>query len=75
MAANNVENGQIINAHLGQTRDEKDYCDFIKQTVHCLPEMDRIILLSDQLNTHMSESLVLWIAQTEEEEIGELGKK
>ena len=37
--------------------------------------MDRIILLSDQLNTHMSESLVLWIAQTEEYEIGELGKK
>jgi len=38
--------------------------------------MDKIVLLSDQLNTHMSESLVLWIAETEgyEEDLGVKGK-
>lgn len=75
IAANNVENGQVINAYLGQTRNEKDYCDFIKQTVYRLPEMDRVILMADQLNTHMSESLVLWIAQIEEYQIEGLGEK
>jgi len=75
IAATNVENGQLINAHLGQTRNEEDYSDFVKQTVFSLPEMDRIIILSDQLNTHVSESLVRWIAQTQEYQTDELGVK
>jgi len=37
--------------------------------------MDKIILLSDQLNTHMSASLVEWIAQMEEYDEVELGIK
>lgn len=66
IAANNVENGRLINYHLGPTRDEVDYADFVKGTVAELPEMDQIIILSDQLNTHLSETLVRWIAQSEE---------
>ena len=66
MAANNVENGRLIHHKLGPTRDEQDYLDFVKATVNELPEMDRIIILSDQLNTHMSESLVRWIAQEQQ---------
>lgn len=65
IAANNVENGKIINVHLGPTRNENDYAEFIQQTVYSLPEMDRIILLADQLNTHVSETLVCWVAQIE----------
>ena len=40
IAANNVENGQVINYHMGDTRDETDYADFVKGTVNALPEMD-----------------------------------
>ena len=77
IAANNVEDGQVINHHLGPTRDEIDYADFVKQTVYSLPQMDQIIILADQLNIHLSETLVRWIAQMEEYEIdlGIKGKK
>ena len=76
IAANNVENGRIINHHLGPTRNETDYADFVKKTVNQLPEMDKVIILADQLNTHLSQSLVRWIAQTEgyDEDLGEKGK-
>jgi hypothetical protein len=78
IAAINVANGQLINAHLKQTRDEKDYADFIKQTVAQLPEMDKVVILSDQLNTHLSESLVGWVAESGgygEEDLGIKGDK
>jgi len=76
MAAVHVENGKAFSIHLGPTRTEDDYCAFIQQTVYQLPQMDKIIILSDQLNTHMSESLVRWIAEQEEydEDLGEKGK-
>lgn len=75
IAAVNVENGKVIKYHQGPTRDENDYCEFIKQMVSELPELDEIIFLADQLNTHLSESLVLWVAELEGYEKGELGKK
>jgi len=76
IAANHVENGQLIAHHLGPTRDETDYADFIKYLVDSLPELDKIAILADQLNTHVSETLVRWIAQEEgyEQELGEKGK-
>lgn len=75
IAAVNVENGRLINTHLGPTRTEIDYLDFIKQTVFDLPQMDKIVILADQLNTHVSESLVRWIAEEQgyDEELGEKG--
>lgn len=41
-----------------------------------MPELDEIVILSDQLNTHVSESLVRWIAEEEdyEEDLGKKGK-
>jgi transposase len=78
IAAINVGNGQLINAHLQATRDEKDFADFIKQTVNALPEMDKVVILSDQLNTHVSESLVRWIAESggySKEDLGIKGEK
>ena len=75
IVAVNVENGRLINTHLGPTRTEIDYLDFIKQTVFDLPQMDKIVILADQLNTHVSESLVRWIAEEQgyDEELGEKG--
>jgi transposase len=75
IAAVNVEDGKVITYHQGQTRDERDYCEFIKGMVYKLPELDQITILSDQLNTHVSESLVIWIAQMEEYQQSELGIK
>lgn len=63
IAGVNVGNGELINAHLLPTRDEQDFGNFIKETVSMLPEMDKIVFLSDQLNTHLSETLVRFIAE------------
>ena len=75
IAAINVENGKLFNHKLGPTRTEIDYCNFMKQTVYKLPEMDKVVVLSDQLNTHVSESLVRWIGKVEGYEDSELGIK
>jgi len=75
IAAVNVEDGKVIAYHQGQTRDEEDYCNFIIGMVNQLPELDEVVILSDQLNTHLSESLVNWIAQLEEYQHSELGIK
>ncbi len=76
MAAINVADGKIIHHQLNPRRTEEDFCAFIKQT--CQPllahEQAEVILLADQLNTHLSQSLVVWVAG----QIGcreELGKK
>lgn len=76
IAAVNVENGEAFSIYLGPTRTEEVYCAFTQQTVYQLPELDKIIILSDQLNTHMSASLVRWIAEQEEcdEDLGEKEK-
>jgi hypothetical protein len=63
IAAVNVGNGDLVNAHLQPTRDEQNFGNFIKETVSILPEMDKIVILSDQLNTHISETLVRFIAE------------
>ena len=63
IAAINVANGKLIHTRLQSTRDEKDFADFIKQTVAMLPEMDKFVILSDQLNTHLSETLVRFVAE------------
>jgi len=77
IAAINVSNGQLVHAHLQPTRDEKDFADFIKQTVAMLPQMDKVIILSDQLNTHLSETLVRFVAEEGgyvEEDLGVKGE-
>jgi hypothetical protein len=76
MAAVNVADGKLLHHQLNPTRTEDDFCGFIQQT--CQPLLAdaqaEVIFLADQLNTHLSESLVRWVAQ----QIGftaELGKK
>jgi hypothetical protein len=75
IAAVNVRNGELTNAHLQPTRDEQDFGNSIKETVSILPEMDKIVILSDQLNTHLSETLVRFIAEEGGYTQGDLGVK
>lgn len=75
IAATNVENGQLVNHHLRPTRTETDFVAFSKATANQLPEMDKIVFLADQLNTHLSQGLVCWIAELEGYEKAALGIK
>ena len=65
MAAYNVASGSIIHHQLNPTGTEEDFCYFIQQSCQPLladPEAE-VILLADQLNRHLSESLVKWVAK------------
>lgn len=79
MAALNVGNGQLQSYYLNSTRTEMDFLQFIKTAAAQILEKEpqaRIIFLADQLNTHLSESLVRWSAQVnnEQEDLGIKGK-
>lgn len=74
IAAVNVEDGRVIHHHLGPTHKEADFADFIKATVAKLPAMDRVVILADQLDTHLSEALVRWISEEDGQDVGEKGK-
>lgn len=63
-----------IGAHtIGETRDEEDFAGHIARTVSVDPQAEWVLVL-DQLNTHMSETLVRTVAQLIEYE-GDLGRK
>jgi transposase len=66
--------GMIIAPTLGPTRTEADFVAHVEQTVATDPEAGWVFIV-DNLNTHQSESLVLWVAQTcgIEEDLGEKG--
>lgn len=56
-----VATGQVIAPSIGQTRTEADFLAHIQQTVVTDPT-GVWIFITDQLNTHQSESLVRWVA-------------
>jgi transposase len=68
--------GWIIAPTLGPTRTEADFVAHVEQTVATDPEAGWIFIV-DNLNTHQSESLVLWVAQTcgIAEDLGEKGRR
>jgi transposase len=68
--------GWIIAPTLGPTRTEADFVAHVEQTVATDPGAGWV-LITDNLNTHQSESLVLWVAQAcgIEEDLGEKGKR
>jgi transposase len=63
MAAVEVGKGELVSHRIHPTRNEEDFLAFIQATVEKYPKQDEIILLADQLNTHMSVSLVEWVAK------------
>ena len=68
--------GWIIAPTLGPTRTEADFVAHVEQTVASDPLAGWVFIV-DNLNTHQSESLVLWVAQTSgiEEDLGEKGQR
>lgn len=57
-----VATGQVISPSIGATRTEADFLAHIQQTVATDPQAEWVFI-TDQLNTHQSESLVKWVAQ------------
>jgi transposase len=71
-----VAQGKVLAPSMGPTRNEEDFVTHIKQTVACGPEVTRWHFVTDNLNTHQSESLVRFVAVHGgiEEDLGEKGK-
>lgn len=76
MAAFNVATGKVMGS-VGLTRTEEDYAGFLKELIQAEPEAARWHVVTDNLNTHLSESVVRWVARLSdilEEELGDKGK-
>ena len=68
-----VATGKIVRHHIGETRNEQDFAEHIASTIGDRRK-DQWIFISDQLNTHMSETLVRMVAELTGHE-GDLGDK
>ena len=70
-----VATGLITTPSIGSTRTEKDFAAHIRQTIAADPDGEWVFI-SDQLNTHQSESLVRLVAEAcqIEEPLGVKGK-
>ncbi|MGE0130161.1 MAG: transposase [Blastocatellales bacterium] len=70
-----VATGKQIAPGIGATRTEPDFVAHIAQTVATAPS-DQWIFITDQFNTHQSESLVRWVAKAigETSDLGEKAK-
>ncbi len=73
IASKDIKTGKIAEYSIGQTRTELDYLTHIQNIVKTNPK-EKTVIFCDQLNTHKSETLVYWIAQTIRY-VGELGIK
>jgi transposase len=76
IAALDIGTGKICSFLLNPTRTEADFAGFVAQTIDQYPPKDDLILMTDSLNTHLSETLVRLIAQKigDEQELGVKGK-
>ena len=72
-----VGRGQVVAPSIGPTRTEADYLAHIEQTVASDPTATRHHFVVDNLNTHMSESLVRYVAREcgLEIDLGQVGKR
>lgn len=74
IASFDVAQGQIAEADVGDTRTETDYHQHVQRLIGTDPDATKWHLVMDCLNTHQSESLVRFVAQTEALDI-DLGVK
>jgi transposase len=74
IASRNVVTGEIVNPLIQPTRKEPDFITHIESVISVHP-MDRHIFITDNLNTHMSESLVRLVARGENIDESMLGVK
>lgn len=75
MANLDVCEGTIVSPSIGETRKEEDFQEHISRTVKALPQAKKWLFVVDNLNTHQSESLVLWVAGLEGLPVASLGVK
>ena len=68
-----VATGKIVQHHIGEMRNEQDFAEHIASTIGDRRK-DQWIFISDQLNTHMSETLVRMVAELTGHQ-GDLGEK
>jgi transposase len=70
-----VVSGQVVRPSLGPTRSEADFAAHIGRTIDLAPE-GGWLFVTDQLNTHQSETLVRLVAERcgLEDALGEKGK-
>lgn len=71
-----VPTGQVIAPSCGPTRTEEDFCDHIRATVATDPDAPQWHFITDNLNTHVSEALVRYVAHASglTDELGVKGK-
>ena len=72
-----VAQGKVVAPSMGPTRTEADFVAHIRQTVASDAEATRWHFVTDNLNTHQSESLVRFVAAHDgiEDDLGEKGKR
>src|SRR5438067_12980003 len=70
-----VATGQVVTPSIGPTRTEADFAAHISQTIQTDPQA-AWIFITDQLNTHQSETLVRLVAEQcgIQEDLGIKGK-
>ncbi|MGB3757288.1 MAG: transposase [Rivularia sp. (in: cyanobacteria)] len=60
-----VVTGQVIYPNCGDSRNEQDFAQNIRQLVESDPDVKKWNLIMDCLNTHQSETLVRLVAEKE----------
>ena len=76
IAALDVASGQVC-GHVGLTRTEEDFAAFVKSLAGGHPQIRRWHVVTDNLNVHLSESLVRWVARecgVDDADLGTKGK-
>jgi hypothetical protein len=74
IASRDVVTGEIVMPLIQPTRTEPDFVAHIESVISVNPD-DKHIFLTDNLNTHMSESLVKLVAKIDNIDESTLGKK
>ncbi len=70
-----VATGQVVEPSWGPTRGEEDCLAHFQRLIASDPNATRWHIVLDNLNTHQSESLVLWVAEREGIAVETLGVK
>ena len=74
IASRNVATGEIVAPLVQPKRKEEDYLEHIEKVISIHPG-DKHYFVNDNLNTHVSESLVMMVAKIEEIDESSLGIK
>ena len=69
-----VATGRVVIPSCGPTRTEADFADHIRRTVEADPTAPKWHFVTDNLNTHQSETLVRYVAQ-KSDVVDDLGVK